>query len=85
MANWNEGDQVDWTNPETNETKKAIVDAVVDARSIRIMILDTYEIEWVHPGELKPLDIVSQIGRLEGAKTLEEQLAEIEAEEGEDG
>lgn len=79
---WEVGDHADWTNPETNTRSRVLVDGVIDARTIRIMLLDPpHTLEWIHPGELAPLDTVSRLAVLDGSKTLKEQLADAEKEE----
>lgn len=49
--------------------------------TVRLILCDTFEHAWATPDEIQPLDMVTMIGDLENTKTLEEQLADMKAEE----
>jgi hypothetical protein len=62
--------------------RRAVVDHIVDADTIRIMCCDNMEILWVSPNDLEALDAVSVLADAVTSKSLKAQLAEIEDAEG---
>lgn len=80
MDKLKEGSHVDWLpSGQDGPRRKAIVDKIVDAETIRIMLFDDDgTLEWVHPSTLEDLDVVQKIAMLSDSKTLREQLEELE-------
>lgn len=70
--------------------KQATIDRVIvekddesgaESTTVRLILCDTFEHAWATPDEIQPLDMVTMIGDLENTKSLEEQLADMTAEE----
>jgi hypothetical protein len=63
---------------------RAVVDAVVDENTIRLMLTESMDTVWAHPDEVQGLDVVSALGDLVGpeSRSLKEGLEAMkEAEE----